>query len=319
MRWHAITLTTLLSLLGCVQAPQNDTPIAEPLPKVALPAKKNIVPKVVILVSEDIPAYSEVANALTALLGKRASVVYLSASQLENLKTINTLKDEENTQIVSIGLNASVTAKKLNNKQVVFCQVYNYQDYALLSARHKGISMLPSFAKTFGTWRKLSPNIKSIGVISGPGIEEVMQSAKIAAKAYGLTLHHETVNTDKEYQYAYKNMYKKVQGYWLLPDNRVLSEHILRDIMTFSVRNSKQIVVFNDELLKLGGLLSISSDYQDIARQVVERLDQAQAKDSIPGADIVYLDKFKLRINSVMAQRLEITIPEQYRKYANAP
>lgn len=318
MLGRVITLTIFLALQGCAQPPQLDTPISA-TPKVSVPAKKFVAPKVVILASEDLPAYSGVARALTTLLGKRSSIIYLSASQLENLKSINSLKDAANTQFVSIGLNASVAAKKLINKQVVFCQVYNYQDYALLSARHKGVSMLPSFAKTFAFWHRLSPDIKNVGVISGPGFEEVMQSARLAAKAHGMTLFHETVNTDKEYQYAYKNMYKKVQGYWLLPDNRVLSEHILRDIMTFSVRNSKQIVVSNDELLKLGGLLSISSDYQDIARQVAERLEQAQAKDSIPGADIVYLDKLNLRINSVMAQRLGLTIPEQYRKYANAP
>jgi ABC-type uncharacterized transport system substrate-binding protein len=321
MFWRLIVLTILSSLHGCSQPPQIYTPIPEVERKVSAPAapRRTIPPQVVILASEDIPAYSEVAKALASQMGQRASIVYLSASQLENLKIVNRLNDEERIQIVSIGLNASVAAKKLVNKQVVFCQVYNYQDYALLSPRHKGVSMLPSFAKTFSTWRAISPGVKNIGVISGPGFDDALQTARAAARTYGFTLHHEAVSTDKEYQYAYKNMSKKVQGYWLLPDNRVLSEHILRDIMTFSVRNSKQVVVFNDELLRLGGLLSINSDYQDIAHQVMERLDQAQAKESIPGPDMVYLDKLNLRINSVMAQRLNIVIPEQYRKYANAP
>jgi ABC-type uncharacterized transport system substrate-binding protein len=156
-------------------------------------------------------------------------------------------------------------------------------------------------------------------VISGPGFDEVMQTAKIAARFQGFRLHHETVNSDKEYQYAYKKMSTKVQGYWLLPDNRVLSENILRDIMTYSVRNSKQVAVFSEELLKLGGLFSVQSNYRDIAQQVLERLEQAQFKDAIPGPDIVYLEKLELRINSVMAKHLDIAVPKQYRKYADAP
>lgn len=322
MQVRLILISLLLALYGCAQPPQSIAPVAEPEPQAApaLPPPKKVKPtQVVIFASEDIPAYSEVAKALSKRLGRRGSILYLSGNPLEDLKLAGKFQNEERTQFVSIGLTAAIAANSLAGKQVVFCQVYNYQDYALLSPRHKGISMLPSFAGTFSAWRTLAPAAKKIGVISGPGFDDVIQAASAAAKAHGFTLLHETVNSDKEYQYAYKNMSKKVQGYWLLPDNRVLSEHILRDIMTFSVRNSKQVAVFSDELLKLGGLFSIGSDYREIAHQVYERLEQAQGKDAIPGPDIVYLDKLDLRINSVMASRLGIKIPHQYKKYAKAP
>ena len=295
-------------------------PEPEPESKVVaavVPPKKTM--QVVILASENIPAYSNVANIIAKQLGRRASIYYLTGSQLENIKAVAKLKNEESTQIVSIGLNASIAAKTLTTKQVIFCQVYNHQDYGLLTPKHKGVSMLPSIPKTFSTWRALSPSIIDIGVISGPGFDDVIQTARSSAKIYGFRLHHKTVNSDKEYQFAYKNMSKKVQAYWLLPDNRVLSEHILRDIITFSVRNTKQVVVFSDELLKLGGLFSVSSDYQDIAQQVLDRLEQAASTSLVPGPDIVYLDKLNLRINSVMAHNLGIVIPEQYRKFAHAP
>lgn len=312
-------MLALLSLQSCAQPPQYVLPMPEPEKAATpvIPPKKAI--QVVILASEDIPAYSKVANAIAKQLGRRASIHYLTGSQLENIRAVAKLKNEENTQIVSIGLNASIAAKSLSNKQVIFCQVYNHQDYGLLTPKHKGVSMLPSLPKTFSTWRSLSPAVIDIGVISGPGFDDVIQTARNSAKVYGFRLHHKTVNSDKEYQYAYKSMSKKVQGYWLLPDNRVLSEHILRDIITFSVRNSKQVVVFSDELLKLGGLFSVSSDYQDIAQQVVDRLEQAASTSVVPGPDIVYLDKLNLRINSVMAQNLGMEIPKQYRKFAHAP
>lgn len=325
MRWRVIITLAILSLQSCAQLPQSVAPVPEtghkvtPVPEKVTPQKRQPPMQVVILVSEDTPAYSEVTKALAKLLGRRGNIHYLTGSRIENIKAVARFKNDEQTQIVSIGLSAAIAAKTLANKQVVFCQVYNYQDYALLSPKYKGVSMLPSLPKTFGTWRALSPATTDIGVVTGPGFNDVIQTAKATAKVYGFTLHHETVNSDKEYQYAYKKMSKKVQGYWLLPDNRVLSEHVLRDIMTFSVRNRKQLAVFSEELLKLGGLLSIGSDYQDIAQQVFERLEQAQYKEVIPGPDIVYPEKLNLRINSVMAHNLGIVIPEQYRKYANAP
>lgn len=322
MHSRLIFILVMAILFGCAQ-PKSVAPVPVPEPVTVAPApvRKIHPPQVVIFTSEDIPAYSEVAKSLAKQLGRRGSVLYLTGNPLEDLRLAGKFQNEERTQFVSIGLPAAVAAKTLINKQMIFCQVYNYQDYDLLTPRHKGVSMLPSFTKTFNAWRALSPAAKQIGVISGPGFEDVIQSARGAAKAYGFTLLHEVVNSDKEYQYTYKNMSKKVQGYWLLPDNRVLSENMLRDIMTYSVRNSKQVAVFSEELLKLGGLFSTGSDYQDIANQVFQRLEQAQAqnKDTIPGPDIVYPDKMNLRINSVMASRLGISIPSQYKKYVKAP
>lgn len=272
--------------------------------------------QVSVLINENTPAYTDVARELSRLLGQRGATQLLNSSQLKNLNLINTLKNSENTQVVSIGLNASIAAKSLSNKSVVFCQVFNYQEYGLVSSRHKGISMLPAPQQIFRTWRNLSSTVTDIGVITGPGFDDVIETARAAAKLYLINLHHETVKSDKELQFAYKKMSKHVQGFWLLPDNRVLSGNSLREIMNFSVLNSKMVVVFNEELLKLGGLFSITPDPHDIAVQVFERLEQSAGKEAIPGPDIVYPDKFKLRINAVMANNLGLEIPEHYRKAA---
>jgi ABC-type uncharacterized transport system substrate-binding protein len=321
MFWPVILLTALITLQGCAQPPQPVAPAPEPEAKVeaVIPPKKSPPAQVEIFVSEKIPAYTDVAKAIGKQLGRHATLHYLSGNQLENMKAVAQFRNENNTQIVSIGLNASIVTKTLAGNQVVFCQVFNYQDYSLLTPRHKGVSMLPSFSKTFGTWRTLSPKVTDIGVISGPGFDEAIRLAKAAAQTHGFKLHAVIVNSDKEYQYAFKKLGKQVQGYWLIPDNRVLSEHILRDVMTYSVRNSKQVVVFSEELLKLGGLFSIRSNYREVAQQVVDRLEQAQGKDTIPGPDIVYLDKLDLHINPVMAHNLDIKIPVQLMKYASAP
>ena len=328
MRWSSLLPIMLLLLQGCAQLAQKDQPVpaaappevpaVKPAPVQAAPVQ--VLPKeVVILVSGDSPTYSEVARILAKQLGQRGSIRHLNGNELENAKMLAEYKNDRRKQFVSIGLGASVAAKTLTESQVVFCQVFNYQDHALLSARHKGVSMMPSMSRTFDVWRGLAPNITSIGVISGPGFEDMIRTASAAAKSHGIMLRHEVVNSDKEYLHAYKQMAGQVQGYWLIPDNRVLSGSVLREVMTFSVRNSKQVAVFSDELLKLGGLFSTTSDQQDVAQQVLSRIEQSQHKDTIPGPDIVYLEKLNLRINSVMAERFNLEIPAQYRKYKNVP
>ena len=67
------------------------------------------------------------------------------------------------------------------------------------------------------------------------------------------------------------------------------------------------------------GLFTTLSAPEDIAQHVLDRLEQAEDEEKVPGPDIVYLDKLILRINPVMAQRLNLEIPESYRKYVHAP
>jgi hypothetical protein len=54
---------------------------------------------------------------------------------------------------------------------------------------------------------------------------------------------------------------------------------VIREIMLYGARHKRQLVVFNPKLLSLGGLMSFSSDYADIAGKVVAQLDRPTATD----------------------------------------
>ena len=301
-----------------VQAPvQAQIKVEEP---VAIP-KAGVKPPasdVVILLSSDIPAYNDVAMSIAARLGSRAHTWRLQASAAQNEKLLADIAKLQRSQVVAIGLDAAVIAKKLVDKQMIFCQVFNYEDEQLPSAMHKGVGMLPSFKKSFSAWKAISPRLKQIAIITGPGLNEYVSKAKTAAKAQGITVLHREVNSDMEFLMEYKSVANSVQGYWLWPDNRVLSGVVLREVLTFSMRGGKQVVVFNDELLELGGLISATADHKDIANNVIKRLQQAEGKPTVPGNVIEPLDVAHLRINSLMAQRLGLTVPNQYKKYLNA-
>lgn len=320
----------LLALFGCTTLAKKDAeppePVAKvetltpqppaPIPKKAPPPPP---PRVAIIVSSDIPAYRGVADELMKRLNGRAEIYSLQDGAAVAGKVTEKVRDSGREQIVAVGLAAALAVQEMADRQIVFCQVFNYADHQLLGPNSKGVSLLPGLDKTFAAWKAISPGLADVGVISGAGFDAMLELARTAAAQQGISLHHATVQSDKEYQYAYKQMAGRVQGYWLLPDNRVLSRGILRDVMIFSVRSGKQVLVFSDELLKLGGLLSVASVNQDIATKVLDRLSQAAHKEDIPGADIVPLDEIDLQINTVMAERLDLVIPEHYREYAGVP
>jgi len=68
---------------------------------------------------------------------------------------------------------------------------------------------------------------------------------------------------------AYKQMAPKVQGFWAVADNRILSRESVRDLLSFSAKQGKQVLVFTPELLGSGALLSAASDPADVAGRVL--------------------------------------------------
>jgi ABC-type uncharacterized transport system substrate-binding protein len=174
--------------------------------------------------------------------------------------------------VVSIGLPAARVARGLSGKRVVFCQVFNYEDTDLVTSWMIGVAATPPVNEQFRVWKQLSPRLKRVGVITGKSLRGLMEEAQAAARENGLELVHVEVRSDKETLYAYKQLVPKIQGLWLVPDNRVLSREVIRDVMAHSVREGKQVAVFSHQLLALGGLVSAESGYADIAEQVLERL-----------------------------------------------
>jgi hypothetical protein len=277
-----------------------------PAKKISKPAPRPL-PPVAILVSEPIPAYQQVADELARLLPGRSTVLYINPGT-GSRKQLTLLKSTEYQQFVAIGLSAAREAKALAGREdeLIFCQVFNYQDYDLVGPRAKGVAALPGTRGMFATWSEMSPALKSVGVITGPGLESVIAAASSEAAIHGIQLYHRVVKTDKETLFEYKRMAHLIQGLWLLPDNRVLSGRIIKEVMSFSVRNSKQVAVFSDDILRLGGLLSVTTRAEEIAAKVAQRLQEANKGKGVPGPDLLLLEEGNIQVNAIAARRYNL-------------
>jgi hypothetical protein len=317
LRWTVPAIMVFTLVTACSRPEVKPEPVAPPVvkqePVKPGPSPKKVhtpppLPPVVILVSEPIPAYQQVAEELEKLLPRRSTIVYLSPEAKARTQLSPHLKNPEYQQFVAIGLSAATEAKALTGSEdeLIFCQVFNYQEYDLVGPRAKGVGSLPGTAAMFSTWSKMSPALKSVGVVTGPGLEEVIAAASSEASSYGIQLHHRVVNTDKEMLFEYKQMAPLLQGLWLLPDNRVLSGRIIKEVMSFSVRNSKQVAVFNDDILRLGGLLSVTTRPEEIAAKVVQRLQEASKGKGVPGPDLLLLQEGDIQVNAIVAKRYNV-------------
>ncbi|MFQ6024204.1 MAG: hypothetical protein ACE5NW_15920 [Acidiferrobacterales bacterium] len=294
----------------------------KPEPQAEAPLKPTgaqALPPVAVLVSNDVPAYTRVSDELAASLKGRAKIYRLNGDPATSGEVVGQIQRSDRGQVVAIGLLAAKAARKLSGKQVIFCQVFNYQDYDLITPWMKGVSMVPQLSGLFSVWKALDPGLQRVAVITGKDHEHIVNQARHAAQPYGIGLIHRVVSSDKETLYVFNRLAAEIQGLWLLPDNRVLSRRVIHTMMSYSVKQGKQVSVFHPQLFKVGGLISVKSRDTDVAAQVLARLQRAQGKQNVPGPDVAPLTKTQVQINSVMAKRLGLAIPQQYKQLTYEP
>ncbi|WP_426417020.1 ABC transporter substrate-binding protein [Aestuariirhabdus sp. LZHN29] len=285
---------------------------AKPTAKAA-PLKAAGPPQIAILVSADIPAMNEVARVLKKRLGSRATTYPLKGNALLAAEIADQVRAKKNMQVVAIGLLAAQASKSIPHTQV-FGQVFNFSEYGLLRDGRRGVSILPPADKVFSFWQQLSPGLNSVAVATGPNQQQLVRRLQQGAKASGVNLQHIEVNSDKELIYGLKQA-DQVQGIWLLPDNRVLSRRVIRELTVFSIKNGKQLAVFSEQLLAAGALLSFSTEPGDVATQILEQLALQRREPNLP-SELVPLKQLQAVINPVVASRLGIRIPASLKPHS---
>ena len=273
---------------------------------------------IAIILSDNSPAFVGVQREIAKKFPQRVET-YTLGDESKYSTVRKKIQSSDLPVIVAIGLPAARLAQGLSGKKVVFCQVFNYEDTELVTPWMKGVSATAPVREQFRVWKALYPKLTSVGVITGKNLQGLMKETQAAAKENQIRLDRVEVRSDKETLYAYKQLSPKMQGLWLVPDNRVLSRDVIRDIMAHSVKEGKQVAVFGRELLGLGGLISAETSYADIAEQVLARVRHAQEVSGVPGAPVIPLTRTVIKINTVMAKRLNMTLPASLRGMAYAP
>jgi len=271
---------------------------------------------VLILLSSSAKSYQKIAAYLSAVLGEHAVQIILSGLPAQDRAVIEDIKVSSTTQIVAIGSKAVNAVKDFKDKQIIYTEIFSHK--GLLADNVKGVSSLPSPEKLFKDWKKLSPGLTKVAVVTGKDLELFLKRAKAAAKAQGIKLIVEQVDTDKGFIYKSKKFRSDVGGQWILPDNRILSAKALKDVMAYSSRRGRQIVVFSPKLLSFGGFFYVAPDLQAIADGVLLRLSESTGKPGIPGVSVLPVMNHTMGINQNIARQFNLAIPQEYREFVNA-
>lgn len=271
----ALTGCELLALWPAVERQPVTT---APAPQRPVVVKPQPLPFVAIVMSSRQPAYRNVASALGDRL-KNYTVFDMSDRTQAPVAAFRMINDSSATAVVAIGLQAAEAAIAMARMPVVFSQVFNYRDYDLLTDNSRGISTLPPLDLQIAAWKKIDPTMSSIGAIIGDGHDELIAEARLAAEKHGVRLHIRSAKSDRETMYLFNRMAGDIDGFWLFPDNRILSAQVLQQIFKSSERHRIRVTVFNESLLSMGASVSASAVDTNIADTIVKVLRRIAAGD----------------------------------------
>ncbi|MDH3750900.1 MAG: hypothetical protein OEU90_12885 [Gammaproteobacteria bacterium] len=250
----------------------------EPIPpaKPTKPIEPPQPPTVAIVVTSSQPAYADVAEALTHHF-EDAEIYDLSDKSLPPVSALRLINDSDSRAVIAIGLRAAQSSVAMAGVPVIFSQVFNYQDHELLNANSRGVAALPPFDAQIAAWKKIDPTVARFGIIVGEGHDDLIAEAELAAERHGVDLRVQIAHSDQEMLYLFKRMVRNIDGYWLLPDNRILSARVLQELLDEAKQQNVPVAVPNESMLKLGGAISFSTVASDIAETIVNIILQIQA------------------------------------------
>ena len=246
--------------------PPPAPPIVEPEP----------LPEVAIVLTSRRPAYEDVANELVERL-ENFTIYDLSDRSQPPVVALRQINDSNSDAIVAIGLRAAKSSISMATVPVIFSQVFNYQEHNLVKENSRGVSSMAPLDAHLAAWKKVDPTLARVGMIIGNGHDELVNEAEIAAEKYGVELDVQVTGSDQETLYHFKRMIREIDGFWLIPDNRILSPRVLKDMLSQANRRQVPVAVSHEAMLSMGATISVSTVASDIAETIIDVLQQINA------------------------------------------
>ena len=242
-------------------------------PPVAPPPK---LPPVAVVISGSQPAFLDVANALTEYLDD-FRVFDLSDTSQPPVSVLRVINDSSPGAVVAIGLRAAQSSVAMSEAPVIFSQVFNYNDHDLLTANSRGVAPLAPLDAQLAAWIESDPTISRIGIIVGEGHDDLIDEAKLAAEAHDIDLRIQVTHSDQETLYFFRRMIRDIDGFWLFPDNRVLSGRVLQQMLTEANQQQVPVTVPSESMLQMGATISMSTVAADIAETIIAVMQRIRA------------------------------------------
>ncbi|MGQ9810906.1 MAG: ABC transporter substrate-binding protein [bacterium] len=221
--------------------------------------------------------------------------------------------------VLALGTEAAQMVKRANLKvPALFSMVSEPAQVGLLNSSSNGetpmtgVSLDIAPEEQFKALLEIVPGVKRIGVIYDPNeSEQIVDLGTRAANRLGIGLVTYPVTSEGQVPEGLTFIRPRIDALWLVSDRTVLTTQALQHIYLFAFQTSLPLMGLSDHFVKMGALLAVSPDYEDVGEQSAElaiRILKGEDPEVLPVASP---RKTQISLNSRTAQIIGLAIPDR--------
>jgi putative ABC transport system substrate-binding protein len=264
---------------------------------------------VTLIESAPLAPYEQAAAAFTA--AHRGPVTRLMLSDADPRGFVRRIEASHPDVIVAVGLKAALFARaRLPRVPLVFCVVPNHEHFDLTGSAITGVSADVPPDRDLAALRKVSPEVRRVGLLHGPDPGgRLVRPARAAADAAGITLVDATVTDLSRLQRLARDLAGRVDALWLPADPTVATPEAFRVLLDLSLEQRKPLLAFSESLVRAGALVAVAPDYAWMGAQASELVRRIEGGERAGDIAVVPLKRTHVVVNPATARALGRMLP----------
>lgn len=205
-----------------------------------------------------------------------------------------------------------VVVSRPTSVPVVYAMVLNPTSIVGTDGKNvTGASMNIPVEQPIRLLKQLGSQIKRIGVIYNRArTGSLVRRAQVVARDEGLELVTREISSAKDVVAALESFQDGIDALWIVPDETVLSQAVVQQLLLFSYRRKVPVLGLSDRHAQMGALFALSfASGEDIGRQAGELAQAILGGRAAADVPFTNARKLHLTVNLKAAQKLGLEIP----------
>ena len=181
-----------------------------------------------------------------------------------------------------------------------------------------GLSDMVNVKQHLALMKEFLPNIQRIGIPFNPGEANsvaIVEAMKAAAKEMGIEVIESAAPKSSDVMIAAKQLVGKADAIYCSTDNTIISA--FESVVKVGIDAQIPVFAADTASVERGAVAAVGYDYADLGRQTGELVLRVLKGEKPGDIDVKMAEGTNLFINSKMAQRMGVTIPQSVQQRAN--
>lgn len=213
--------------------------------------------------------------------------------------------------IVAIGSSSLSRVRENSDIPIIYLMVPDPKSIIDSQANVTGINMNLTAGQQLDSLIRTIPGARRIGLVYDPDKTGVLvKEAEDYAERRNISIVARPVKTSMEVPSQLAGLRGKIDCYWMVPDQTVITPGTIEYIFLFSLENRIPVLTFAEKYLKLGAVVSVSFDAADMGKQAGELAIDILHDSVLSGRPPIQARKITVRVNHLAAKKLGVEIKE---------